>query len=73
MCYHGNDLMVVEFTSNYAISAYHSESCEFSFPPNGQVYLIQPSVKMIPMIYNQCLLPHKLRVHFPPNNQVYMM
>ena len=26
---HGRDRMVVEFTTTYAISAYHHESCEF--------------------------------------------
>ena len=37
---HGSDRMVVEFTTTYAISAYHRWSCEFE-SHSGEVYSIE--------------------------------
>jgi hypothetical protein len=36
----GRDLMVVGFTTTYAISAYHHERCQFE-SAHGEVYSIQ--------------------------------
>jgi len=38
---HGNDCMVVGFTTTCAISAHHHLSCVSLNPVHGQVYLIQ--------------------------------
>jgi len=62
---HGHGHMVVEFTTTYAISAYHHWSFEFE-SRSGEVYLIQHYV--IKFVSNLWQVGSFLRVlQFPPS------
>jgi hypothetical protein len=63
---HGNDLMVVGFTTTYAISAYHHWCCEFESRSGWGVqhYVIKfvSDLRQVSLPCNDCTLCHYINI-----------